>query len=105
MIGILLSLALLQGAHVQCTAVNFNVDYVQIHCDGELNDRAVPQSSWPKECHAPLLTAKYNAELRDGKLIPIATPAPAGLFEGIYKRSPKENRRWRRPALQQPVGP
>lgn len=105
MIGILLALVLSQSQSVQCTAVNFNVDYVQIHCDGELSDRAIPQYSWPKEWHAPLLTAKYNAELRGGKLIPIATPAPAGLFEGIRLRTLREQQRWRRPALQQPIGP
>ena len=100
MIGILLALTLAQPT--TCTVVNLSP--VSIVCNEgpqqiEIRDFEWPTEEWGKGAH---LTGKYNAEIINGKVFPLPTDKVVDNDE-IRARVLKEQRRWRRPALQQPI--
>ena len=100
MISILLAIALAQ----QTTCTVTNLAPLSVVCNEgpqqvELRDFEWPTVEWGK---GPHLSGKYNAEIVAGKVFPLPTGKVADNDE-IRARTLKEQRRWRRPALQQPI--
>lgn len=89
---------------VKCVLVNLSP--LRLACDDKENSEfEFPDAEWPEVWHSQHLTGIYNAEFRDGQMFAVETPADPGRSERIRANTLKEQRRWRRPALQQPIEP
>lgn len=98
MLGILLALAITTN----CTAYGFDDSRaVLLKCDdAQKSELVIPLSEWPKEWHGPQLGWAYHLD-SEGR--PLSSFAEFAEQMAIREKVLKEQRRWRRPALQQPV--
>lgn len=90
---------------VKCVLVNLAP--LSLACDDKnKTELVIPESSeWPEIWGSQHLTGIYNAELRDGQLFAVETIADPGRNDRIRANTLREQRRWRRPAMQQPIEP
>lgn len=98
MIGILLSLLLTTN----CTAYSYDDSRaVLLKCDdAQKSELLIPLNQWPKEWHGPQLGWTYHL---DEKGQALSSFAEFEEQQRIRERVLKEMRRWRIPALQQPI--
>lgn len=102
MIGILLAIALTQQP-TTCTVVNLSP--LSVVCNEGPAQIEIRDFSWPSEVWGQThLTGKYNAEIINGQVFPLPT-GPVVDNDLLLRRQLKEQRRWRRHALQQPFEP
>lgn len=102
MIGILLAIAFAQQP-TTCTVVNLSP--LSVVCNEGSQQIEIRDFEWPREVWGQThLTGKYNAEIVNGQVFPLPTLAVVD-NEVLRQNSLKEQRRWRRHALQQPIEP
>jgi hypothetical protein len=100
--GYALAIALAQHP-TTCTVVNLSP--VSVVCNEGPRQIEIRDFEWPREVWGlTYLTGKYNAEIVNGQVFPLPTLAVVD-NEEIRARSLREQRRWRRHALQQPFEP
>ena len=89
---------------VKCVLVNLAP--LRLACDdADKTELEIPSTEWPEAWHSQHLTGTYNAELRDGKLFAVENVTEPGRNDRIRANTLKEQRRWRRPAMQQLIEP
>lgn len=98
MIGILLAFVL----STNCTAYGFNDSQaVLLKCDDvQRSELVIPGNEWPKEWHGPQLGWTYRLDEKGRALSSFAEFAQQ---QAIRENVLREQRRWRRSALQQPI--
>lgn len=95
MLGLTLAL-LLHAQPVKCVVVNLAP--LSVVC-GSIELRNI---DWPVEWgRGARLTGEYNAEVINGQVIPLVTADDPARDRRIRERTLTEQRRWRRPAMQQ----
>jgi hypothetical protein len=97
MIGILLALALSQQP-TTCTVVNLSP--VSVVCNEGAGQIELRDFEWPREEWGQThLSGRYNAEIVDGRIIPLPTAQVVDNDE-IRARVLREQQRWRIPPTQ-----
>lgn len=91
MIGILLAITLAQQP-TTCTVVNLSP--VSVVCNEGPQQVELRDFQWPAIWGQMHLTGRYNAEIVDGKVIPLPTE-PVVDNEALRQQSLHEQRRWR----------
>lgn len=89
---------------VKCVLVNLAP--LRLACDDKgKTELVIPDPEWPEIWGSQHLTGIYNAELRDGQLFAVETLEEPRRNERLRANTLREQRRWRRPALQHPIEP
>lgn len=95
-----------QTEPVKVKCVLTNLAPLSLACDDKgKTEFTLEGSEWPEVWHGQHLTGVYSAELRDGQLFAVETLEEPGRNDRIRANTLKEQRRWRRHALQHPIEP